>query len=193
MTQPTPAAESTPADDPNANAGRYATDQATEYGASIFAWTTLTFDDGSSMQIPPMPSLRQLDDDCLAAYDQLIVESESYDREDIELPERTVKDDEGNEMTLPAETKKGPYRQPYHKDGVLLSPPWEVREVQAAIGPEQYAELRSKTINGRRAGANDVRRIWSEQGLRVMERQKRDSKSSDSTGDLAPVAAADSQ
>lgn len=193
MTQPTPAAESTPADDPNADAGRHATDQATEYDSSIFAWTTLTFDDGSSMQIPPQPSLRQLDDDCLAAYDQLIVESQSYDREDIELPERTIKDDEGNEMTLPAETKKGAYRQPYHKDGVLVSPPWEVQEVATAIGPEQYQELRSKTINGRRAGAGDVRRIWNEQGMRLMERQKRDSKSADSAGDLAPVAAPDSQ
>ncbi|MBX9638356.1 hypothetical protein ACX9NE_26765 [Mycobacterium sp. ML4] len=193
MTQPTPASESAPADDPNANAGRIATDQATEYDASIFAWTTLRFDDGSSMQIPPQPSLRQLDDDCLAAYDRLIVESESYDREVIELPERTIKDDDGNEMTLPAETKEGPYRQPYRKDGVLLSPPWEVQEVQAAIGPEQYEFLRSKMIDGRRAGAGDVRRIWSEQGLRLMERQKRDSKSADSTGDLAPVAAADSE
>jgi hypothetical protein len=177
----------------NADAGRHATDQATEYDASIFAWTTLRFDDGSSMQIPPQPSLRQLDDDCLAEYDRLMVEAESYDREDIELPERTIKDDEGNEMTLPAETKKGPYRQPYHKGGVLLSPPFEVQEVKAAIGPEQYELLRSKTINGRRAGAGDVRRIWNESGLRLMERQKRDSKSSDSTGDLAPVAAPDSQ
>ncbi len=193
MTQPLSADSTPPADDPNANSGRLATDQATEYDASIFAWTTLRFDDGSSMQIPPQPSLRQLDDDCLAAYDQLIVEAESYDREDIELPERTIKDDEGNEMVLPAETKKGPYRQPYHKDGVLLNPPWEVREVQAAIGPEQYEFLRSKTIDGRRAGAGDVRRIWNENGLRLMERQKRDSKSSDSTGDLAPVAAPDSQ
>lgn len=191
MTDAATEAAETP--DVNADAGRHATDQATEYDASIFAWTTLTFDDGSSMQIPPQPSLRQLDDDCLAAYDQLIVEAESYDREDIELPERTIKDDEGNEMTLPAETKKGAYRQPYHKGGELVSPPFEVQEVKAAIGADQYEFLRSKTINGRRAGAGDVRRIWNEAGLRLMERQKRDSKSADSTGDLAPVAPADSQ
>lgn len=193
MTQPLSAESTTPADDPNANAGRQATDQATEYDGSIFAWTTLTFDDGTSIQIPPQPSLRQLDDDCLAEYDRLMVEAESYDREDIELPERTVRDDEGNEMILPAETKKGPYRQPYHKDGVLVSPPWEVQEVRAAIGAEQYELLRSKKINGRRAGAGDVRRIWNENGLRLMERQKRDSKSADGAGDLAPVAPADSQ
>lgn len=188
MTQPLSADSTPPADDPNANSGRLATDQATEYDASIFAWTTLTFDDGTKMQIPPQPNLRQLDDDCLAAYDQLIVESESYDHEDI--PESTVTGDDGKEVVIPAHKK---YRQPYHKGGVLLNPPWEVQEVRAAIGPDQYELLRSKTINGRRAGAGDVRRIWNEAGLRLMERQKRDSKSADSTGDLAPVAASDSQ
>lgn len=183
-----PTIESTETSNANADAGRHATDQATEYDGSIFSWTTLTFDDGTSIQIPPQPNLRQLDDDCLAAYDQLTVEAESYDHEDI--PESKVTGDDGKEVVIPAHKK---YRQPYHKDGVLVSPPWEVQEVRAAIGPEQYELLRSKTINGRRAGAGDVRRVWNEAGLRLMERQKRDSKSADSAGDLAPVAAADSQ
>lgn len=199
MTQPISAADtnadeqpSSPEPDLNADAGRHAAEQAKEYD-SVFAPLTLTFDDGTTMEIPPQPSLRMLDDDCLDAYNRLVVEAESYDREEIHLPERTVKDDEGNEMTLPAETKLGNYLLPYRKDGVLISPPWEVQEVQAAIGQENYALLRSKTIKGRRASSADVRRLWNEQGLRLMERQKRDSKSADSTGDLAPVAAADSQ
>lgn len=190
---PADAAESTTdAPDVNADAGRHAAEQAKEYD-SVFAPLTLTFDDGTTLEVPPQPSLRMLDDECLEAYDRLIFEAESYDREEISLPQRTVKDDEGNEMTLPAETKQGGYLTPYRKGGVLISPPWEVQEVQAALGPENYALLRSKKIKGRRASAGDVRRLWNEQGLRLMERQKRDSKSADSTGDLAPVAAPDSQ
>lgn len=178
--------------DLNADAGRLAAEQAKEY-ESVFAGTTLKFDDGSTMEIPPQPSLRMLDDDCLEAYDKLIVESESYDREEITLPERTVESDDGTKMTLPPEVSKGNYLHPYRKDGVLLSPPWEVREVAAALGPEEYARLRASKIKGRRASSADVRRIWNEQGLRLMERQKSDSFRSDSSNDLAAVAAPDSQ
>lgn len=191
--QPTTDEPTKAAPDLNADAGKHATDQATEFGNSLFAWTTLTFDDGSTMEIPPQPSLRQLDDECLAAYDQLIVEAESYDREEIELPERTVTDGDGAVMVLPPETKKGNYRHPYHKGGVLVTPPWEVQEVQTAIGPEQYALLRTKKIKGRKAGAGDVRRIWNEQGLRMMERQKSDTFREGGSSDLAPVAAPDSK
>lgn len=187
-----PPAESVEVPDPNADAGRHAAEQAKEYD-SVFAPLTLTFDDGTTLEIPPQPSLRMLDDDCLEAYDRLIFEAESYDREEISLPERKVKDDEGNEMVLPAETKKGGYIIPYRKDRVLISPPWEVQEVQAALGPENYELLRSKKINGRRACAGDVRRKWNEQGLRLMERQKSDSKSQDSADSVAAVPAPDSQ
>lgn len=176
----------------NTDTGKHAAEQAKEY-ESIFAGTTLTFDDGDTMEIPPQPSLRMLDDDCLAAYDRLIVESESYDREEITLPERTVEDDEGNKMTLPPEVSKGNFKHPYRKNGVPISPPWEVQEVRACLGDEQYELLRSKKIKGRRAGYADVRRAWNEQGLRLMERQKADSKSADGAADLAAVAASDSQ
>lgn len=187
-----PPTESADTPDANADAGRHAAEQAKEYD-SVFASHTLTFDDGTTLEIPPQPSLRMLDDDCLEAYDRLIFEAESYDREEISLPERTVKDDDGNEMVLPAETKKGGYLTPYRKGGVLISPPWEVQEVQAALGPDNYALLRSKTINGRRAGAGDVRRKWNEQGLRLMERQKSDSKSPASADGVAAVPAPDGQ
>lgn len=193
MTEQPTTDEPTKAPDPNADAGKHATDQATEYGNDVFGWHELTFDDGTTLQVPPHPNLRQLDDDCLGAYDRLTVESKSYDREEISLPERTIKGDDGSEMVLPPETKPGDYVYPYHKGGVLVSPPFEVQEVQAAIGPEEYALLRSKTIKGRRANAGDVSRLWKEQGLRLMERQKSDSKSADSANSVAAVPAADSQ
>ena len=189
MTDAATEAAETP--DVNADAGRHAAEQAKEYD-SVFASHTMTFDDGTTLEIPPQPSLRMLDDDCLEAYDRLIFESESYDRAD--LPERSVKDADGNVMTLPAEPGKGALLgPPYRKDGKLISPPWEVQEVQAVLGPEAYAVLRSKTIKGRKANAGDVRRIWNEQGLRIMERQKSDSKSPAGADGVAAVPASDSQ
>lgn len=189
MTQPNPTEI--------ADAGAQAAEQAAEYNSILFATMTLQFDDGSTMQIPPQPSLRMLDDDCLAAYDQLLFETESYDRgPDVIIAEHQALDKDGKPTgaVIPEETVKGPLLgPPYRKDGVLVSPPFEVREVMAALGDDKYKELRSKTIDGRPACAADVRRLWGEQGLKLMERQKSDSKSSEGPGVLAPLAKADSQ
>jgi hypothetical protein len=143
-------------------AGR-AREQAAAY-ESIFAPTPLQLDnDQGVIEIPPHPNLHMLDDDRQQAYDELLFEIESYDREpDLLIPEQTL--DSG--MVLPAETKRGALLVPYRKDGQLIKPPHSVRVVQAALGDTEYARLRA----GGKSAA-DVWRIWNDQGLRAADRE----------------------
>ena len=168
--------------------------QANAY-KSIFADRELIFDDGTKMVLPPHPNLRMLDDDALEAYEAYLEEVETYDRgPDIYIPEQKVKDRDGNEMTLPAEVRPGPVLgPPYFKDKKRVSPPREVRIVQVVLGQEQYDVLRSKKIDGRKAGARDVWRAWNEQGNEITARADDDSKSAASADVLEDVPPADSQ
>lgn len=159
------------------NSGAQAAEQADAY-KGVFAPRHLRFDDGSTMTIPPHPSLRMFDEERLAAYDELLFEVESYDRgPDLFIPEQKSTDRNGNEIVLPPETKKGPVLTPHRKKGKLITPPWEARVVIAVLGQQKYDLLRSKTIDGERAGAADVWRAWSEQRVDISERQRTDSKS----------------
>lgn len=171
-----------------------ARDQAAEYD-SPFAPITLRFDDGTTMEIPPHPNLRLLDDDCLAAYDALVFESQSYDRApDIHVPPQKIYDQHTKKLvtTLPATTQRGQLLMPFQKGGELVTPPWEIKVVIAALGQEVYDELRTRTIDGKRAGALNVQRAWTESQGRVKEREAEDPKSDGSTVDLAPVSEGDS-
>lgn len=171
-----------------------AREQANAY-KSIFADRELTFDDGSKMVVPPHPNLRMLDDDALEAYEAYLEEVETYDRgPDIYIPEQKVKDRDGNEMTLPAEVRPGQVLgPPYFKDKKRVTPPREVRIVQVVLGAEQYDLLRSKKIDGRKAGARDVWRAWNEQGSEITSRVDADSKSDGSSDVLEDVSAPDSK
>lgn len=178
---------------PENNAGSEAREQATTY-ASIFADRTLTFDDGTTMTLPPHPNLRMLDDDALEAYEAYLEEVETYDRgPDIYIPEQKVKDRNGDEMVLPAETRPGQVLgPPYFKNKKRVSPPREIRIVQVILGKDQYDVLRSKQIDGRKAGARDVWRAWNEQGNEITARVDDDSKSAGSSDVLEDVPASDS-
>ena len=178
-----------------------ATDQASEY-LSIFAPRELKLDDGTVIQVPPHPNLRMLDDDALDALDELhLMLEEEFDREDdIYIPEQKVKDRNGNDMVLPAETKRGPlktnpYRKTDPKTGKVekLQPSYQVQVAMIALGEEQYAKLRAGKINGRKGSQADVWRVWNEQGSDLVRRQQTDSKSDGSVGDLAEVPPPDSQ
>lgn len=184
-------------DDHTADTGRQAAEQARD-NASIFAPHTLTFDDGTSIEVPPNPTLRLLDDERLAEYDRLMFEAESYDREpEIYIPEQVIKDKAGNELRLPAETRPGALRTPYRRtvDGEtsLVTPPHEVRVVKAVLGEQQYDMLRNGLIDGRRGSSADVWRVWNIQGMDLVERQRNDSKSDGGVDVLAAVSEADSQ
>lgn len=171
-----------------------AREQANAY-QSIFADRTIVFDDGSKMTIPPHPNLRMLDDDALEAYEAYLEEVETYDRgPDIFIPEQKVTGRDGNEMTLPAETRPGQVLgPPYFKDKTRVSPPREIRIVQVILGKDQYDLLRSKTIDGRKAGARDVWRAWNEQGSEITSRVDDDSKSAASADVLEDVSTPDSK
>ena len=174
-----------------------AREQARTY-RSIFAGPILHFDDGTSMELPPHPNLRMFDEDILAAYDELLFDVETNcDRSpDVWISEQKVKDSDGNEITLPATLRKGeliiPLRKTVAGKTELVKPPHEVRLVQTILGDKQYRLLRSKTVDGRKAGANDVWRSWNERGEALMERRDADPKSVDGAVDSAPVSAADS-
>ena len=171
--------------------------QASKYD-SVFATTPLTLDDGTVIQVPPHPNLQLLDEDAQAAIDKLNVQLESYDREpDIFIPEQTVKDRSGNDITLPAETKPGPYKLPHRKtdpntgEAALLDPPYRAQIARFALGEEDYVRLRAGTVNGRRGSTADVWRIWSGQATATAERQKNDLKSDGRAVDSASVPAPD--
>ena len=184
MTQPT-------------NTGVQAAEQAKAYD-SVFAPRELTLDDGTVIEVPPHPNLRMLDDDALAAWDQLWFELESYDHHEVTLPERVVKDADGTEMVLPPETRQGALKVPYRKTdpetgkSVLLDPPYEVRVAQIALG-DDYATLRAGTVGGKRGAARHVWALWNAQGFDLTERQAADPKSVDRADGLEAVAPADRQ
>lgn len=182
------------------DAAAQAREQAAVYDA-LFAPSTLTFDDGTAISIPPPPSLRMLDDDQQADYDELLFESESYDRaDDVEVPEQKVYDKNTGQLitTIPASTRPGPLLVPHRKTDaegttVLIKPAWEVRVVRAALGVETYKKLRAGTIGGRPGTARDVWDIWNRQTMAMTGRRDADPKSSGGDVDLAPVPEADSQ
>lgn len=179
-------------------AAREARHQAKTY-RSVFAGPTLTFDDGTTMDLPPHPDLRMFDEDVLQAYDELLFEvRNSYDHEpDVWIPEQKVSDSTGGEIKLPATLRKGSLIIPLQKTGAdgkpeLMKPPYEVKLVQLILGERRYRELRSKTIDGQKAGAKDVWRAWNERGEALMQRSDADPKSDAGAVDSPPVPAPDS-
>lgn len=158
---------------PETNAGADAREQANAY-QSVFADRKLTFDDDTTMVIPPHPNLRMLDDDALEALEAYEEEMESYD-----------KDEDGRPKNLSS-------GGPFYKDGKRVSPPYRVRMAQIALG-DDYDVLRTKTINGKKAGARDVWRAWSDQGVEIVERINQDSKSDEGAVVLEDAAEADSK
>lgn len=171
------------------NMGPQARDQANAY-KSVFADTPLELDNNQgTILIPPHPDFGMLDDDRMDAYEDLIFETESYDREpDIYIPEQKL----DNGIVLPEETKRGNLIRPFRKtdeNGVtkLIKPPHSVRVVQCALGEELYAKLKA----GGKSAA-DVWRIWGEQGMEIRERRGRSTPDGGAVA-LAAVPEADSQ
>jgi hypothetical protein len=165
------------------NAVERAREQAKEY-ESLFAPTTLSLNNGDNIEIPHHPEWGMLDDDRIEAYEELLFEIESYDREpDIFCPEQTL----DNGVIVPEETIRGKPLQPFRRtiDGVteLVRPPHRVRIVMAALGDAEYKRL----IDGG-ASAGDVWKIWHRQGLEMGILNSQDSKSSGSNMGVAPVS-----
>jgi len=171
------------------NAGLKAREQANAYD-SLFADTPLELDNGEVILVPPHPDLGMLDDEAMAAYEELQFEMESYDREeDVFIPEQRLRNPDGTEsgVVLPATTQRGALKRPYRKNGELVRPPHSVRVAKIALGEEGYAKLRA----GGKSAA-DVWRIWSRQAAELRERQELDPKSDGGALALEAVSEADS-
>jgi hypothetical protein len=125
-----------------------------------------------------------LDDDRMEDYEDLLMEVETYDRdEDIYIPEQKL----DNGVVLPAETRRGELLRPFRKNGVRVKPAHSVRVVQAALGPDDYARLRA---GGK--GAADVWKIWGKQGMEIRGRRLFDPKSDGGAVAVESVSEADS-
>lgn len=186
MDQPKKLATASPAEE--------AREQAKAYD-SLFANQKIELEDGTELEIPPHPDFQMLDDERQEAYEELLFEAESCDREpDIFIPEHYRKDKDGNDTgpLQPAETIRGALLSPLRKtdkEGVvhLMKPPYSVQRVMAALGEAKYARLKA----GGRCAA-DVWRVWGKQGIEVRARQAVDPKSNGGPVDLVSVPAADS-
>lgn len=160
-----------------------ALEQARQYRSALEP-TVLKLDNGDEITIPPHPQFRLLDDDALDALDAYHLELEECDREpDIFIPEQKVKNANGDEMILPAETKRGALKEPYRKTDpktgkVTKLPPYQVTVARIALGDDAYNRLRAGTIDGRRGSAAHVWKVWTEQTLGISERAVDDPKSS---------------
>ena len=188
MTQNPPQGRNMPNTAPNA--GAQARAQANVYD-SLFSDTKLELNDGSSIAIPPHPDLGMLDDDQMDAYEDLVMELETYDREDdIFIPEQRLLDAKGNEtgVVLPSSTERGQVKRPFRKDGVRVKPAHSVRVAKIALGEEGYQRLRA---GGR--SAKDVWRIWGRQAAELADRSAADDKSDGGALGLAAVSETDSE
>lgn len=149
-----------------------AREQAKAYD-SLFANQELDLPNGGTIEIPPHPDFGMLDDDRQEAYEELVFETESYDREpDIFIPEHYRKDKDGKDTgpLQPAETLRGELKRPFRKtdsEGIvhLIKPPYSVRVVQAALGAADYARLKAGG-----GSAADVWKVWARQGAEVRSR-----------------------
>ena len=172
------------------NAGAQARAQAEVYD-SLFADTKLELDDGSYISIPPHPDLGMLDDDQMDEYEDLLLELETYDREeDVFIPEQRLLDAKGNEtgVVLPSSTERGQLKRPFRKDGVRVKPAHSVRVAMIALGEDGYNRLRA---GGR--SAKDVWRVWGRQAAELADRRANDDKSVGSALGLAAVPKTDSE
>ncbi len=152
-------------------AGLRAREQADNYD-SMFSSIPMELDDGSVLDLPPHPNLGMLDDEQQEAYEELMFEMETYDRDpDIVFKEQTL----SSGSVVPERTVRGDLKTPYRKNGVLVKPPHRTKVVQVALGDKDYARLIAGGKN-----AVDVWRLWHEQTMRIAERQAVDSKSNGS-------------
>ena len=188
MSQNSPQGRNMPNTAPNA--GAQARAQAEVYD-SLFADTKLELDDGSYISIPPHPDLGMLDDDQMDEYEDLLLELETYDREeDVFIPEQRLLDAKGNEtgVVLPSSTERGQLKRPFRKDGVRVKPAHSVRVAMIALGEDGYNRLRA---GGR--SAKDVWRVWGRQAAELADRRANDDKSVGSALGLAAVPKTDSE
>lgn len=146
---------------------------AKEQAADYFGFTASKFIQVEGGKVFEIPNPGLLDDDQQERWEELQFLLEGCDREDdVELPERTIKDEDGNSTTIPAQKIQGELKTPYRIDGGLLKPPYSVRLAKCLFGEEGYAEYK--------AGggiANQISMEWARMNREYQERVNADPKS----------------
>jgi hypothetical protein len=150
-----------------------AREQAAEYLGFVVS-ERITLPNGEVFEIPN-PSL--LDDDQQARYDQLRVDTETWDRHP-GTPE--VLNEDG---TVKTPAVPGPLKVPERKDGVLVN--YNVLLAKAIWG-DRYEAF--KAARGR---ASDLELHWSRMNKALADRRAADSKSAQGGSDLADSADTD--
>jgi hypothetical protein len=115
-----------------------------------------------------VPQRGLLDDDQADRMAELELETESWDRDEIDIPE--MKDAQGN-VIRPARTDR-PLKRPYRKNGKLVKPSYAIRVAQALWGEQTYKEYQA--AGGR---ATDVTAALAMLDKRAQEREAADPKS----------------
>lgn len=156
-----------------------AAEQSAEYGG--IAGTVYTTRTGKTF---PVPDLSLLDDEQQERFELLQFTFQQCDKApEIEIPSRTIETADGQKVTHPARKVDGGYLIPYRKGGELLVPSYNVQLATALLGEDGYQEF--KAAKGK---ASEFARAVTKLNEAIGERAEDDSKSVDSTGDLAPVS-----
>jgi hypothetical protein len=144
-------------------------------------------------------NLLMLDDDQQDRYDALIHELNQCDKyPDVEIPEQVVPerhikvtDPDGSvsettvaEHRVPARVQRGDFIEPYQKDGVRITPPYNVAIAQIVL--DDYEGF--KAGGGR---SSEVRMELLRMKKETEERQRNDSKSGDGVSPVEGVPAGD--
>lgn len=135
-----------------------------------------------------IPNRGLLDEDQLERLNELELEVETWDHHpDVEIPERRLKDKDGNETAVyPARTESGLLITPHRKNGKPIKPSYQVRVAIALWGKEKYE--RYKAGGG---FPTDVTAVLSQLDEKIKERESSDPKSVDSAGGVESVADGD--
>lgn len=181
---------------PNQNSIQDAKEQAAEYFG--FA-ASVQIKVGNEIFEIPNPGL--LDDDQQDRWDELQFELEKCDKmPDVEhpeqkIPERTVKNEDGSEtiipaQTIPAWTEKGDFYKPYRKtdaDGntKLLKPNYNTRLAMAIFG-DRYEAFKKAGGSG-----SQISLEWAKMNQEFQKRVESDPKSEGSSPSLEVVRESD--
>lgn len=161
--------------------------EAKEQAADYFGFTASAFIQIDSGKVFEIPNPGLMNDDQIERYEELQFTLEQCEREpDVEIPARTVKDDDDNPVTFPGRTIRGNLKTPYRINGELLKPPYAVRLAKAVFGDEGYAEYK--------AGggiASQVSMEWARMDREFRERVDADPKSDGSHPALEVVRSGD--
>lgn len=151
-----------------------AAEQADEYDSFVKPLRIST----KSGKVFEVPHPTQLDDDQQEAFDQLQFEANQCDRwpdePDVEVPETKTTHPDGSVTVIAAHFergKRGDFITPYQKDGVRMTPGYNIRLAKIYFG-DQYEAF--KAAGGR---SNDLALALTRAANKMRERQAADSKS----------------